>query len=87
MMGVEVGDAVDDILQLFARKLREDRQRQRLGGGALGLWKITRGVAQRGEALLLVQRHGIVDLAAHAALAEVFLERIALREAPRCWRR
>ena len=54
----EGGDPVDHPLLLVGRKLREDRQRQHLGGRSLGLGQIARPVAQVAETLLLVQAQG-----------------------------
>src|SRR5438874_1241987 len=61
---VERGDAVDDVRLLLGRQLGIDRQREGLGGGALGFGEVSGLVSQVAEALLEVERHGVVDLRA-----------------------
>ena len=67
----------DHMRHLRLLQFRIDRQRQRFAGGALGLRKIPGPVSQVCEALLQMQRHGIVDFSADAAFGEAMLQRVA----------
>ena len=58
----------DHVGLLVRREFAVDRQRQRLGGGAPpAAGKSPRAIAERREALLLVERHRVVDGVADAA--------------------
>src|SRR5438045_8284318 len=69
-------DRVADSLELVVGELREHWKRQHLGRDALGHRQVALAVAQELRRLLEVDRHGIVDLSADAALAEVRSERV-----------
>src|SRR5690606_7808361 len=61
-------ERVDHVVQFGLRQAGEDRQCQRRLGGGLGDRDLAGGVAEAGEALLLVHAEGIVDLGADPAL-------------------
>ncbi len=63
--------------ELRFAELRIDGQRQRLCSRPLGLRKIPGPIAEILEALLQMQRHGIVNLGADALLTEEFLQIVA----------
>src|SRR5205085_2684361 len=75
----EASDGLDDVSLLLFGQLREHRERERLVGGGLGAGEVALAVAEVGEALLEVHRHGVVDLRADAARLEVLDERVAAR--------
>ena len=54
-------------------------KRQRRGRRRFGLGKVTATIAERGETLLQVERHGIVDLGADAVLGQKRPHTIAIR--------
>src|SRR5437773_947810 len=60
-------------------QLAVDRDRQALGGGALGVRERAGRVSEVGEARLQVERDGIVNLIPDAVLVEMALERVAVR--------
>src|SRR5215218_3735923 len=67
----ERADGVGHVRRLVVRELGVHGDRQHLAAGALALGELAFLVAQVGEALLQVQRHGIVDRAADAVLRQV----------------
>ena len=79
---VELGDRRNDMRHLRLLQFRIDRQCQGFQSGLLGLRKVSGAVAQVGKALLQMQGHGVVDLAADAALGEP----LAFRASRRCAR-
>ena len=66
-----------DFVELVARQLRINRQAEHFAREAVGPGQILRRVAEGGEAGLLVQREGIVNLPADAARGEVRAQRVA----------
>src|SRR5262245_54247645 len=78
-LAVEIGDRVDDVLELPLVELGIYRQRQRLGGRALGFRVVPWLVAEVGKAFLHVQGHGVIDLRADSALTQVGTQAIPVR--------
>src|SRR4051812_20331518 len=76
MCVVEVGNPGDYGLLLGGRKVRKDRERERLFRGALALREIALSVAERAEAVLKVEGHRVVDFGSDRALAQVLAERV-----------
>src|SRR5262249_46998103 len=73
----EASNAGHDRLLLVGRKLWEDRQRQGLARGTLGFGKTAALVTQAGEAGLLVQRYGIVNLRADFCRRQMLSQLVA----------
>src|SRR4029453_762089 len=65
-----VGERGDDSALLLYRQLGINRQREDSISCSFRVRKITAPISERREALLQVERHGIVDLGANAAIIE-----------------
>src|SRR5581483_3955187 len=73
----EGSERVDHVVDLLGEELGEDGDRERLLGGALAHGERALGVAERREALLAVEREGVVDLRPDLLLLQVREERVA----------
>src|ERR1041384_7004891 len=72
-------DRIRHPLDLFVRKLRINRQAENFARGFFGDGKISGFVAERGVALLQMERQRIMQRAADAVGFEMFLQLIATR--------
>lgn len=79
LSGEEAADGLDDVDLLLFGQLGVHREGEGLAGGALGLGEVAGPVAEVAEALLEVERDGVVNLGADAVGAEVRDERVAVR--------
>ncbi len=77
--GVEGSDCVDDGLLLIGAKLGVDGKSEDLGGSSFADGEVAGAVSEVGECCLLMQRKGVIDLAADAAVCEVLPELVAAR--------
>lgn len=64
-------DIVEDVVHLVVRQLQEDGQGQDLLAGALGIREVTFFVPQVLEALLQMQRDGIIDRGADPPTSKI----------------
>lgn len=74
----EAADGLDDVVLLVFSQFGEHRQRECFAGGAFGFGEVAFLVAEVAEAVLQVERDGIMNFGADAVLCEVRGERVAL---------
>src|SRR5690348_16923632 len=77
----ELANRADDGFLLSDGELAVDRQREAFGGRPFGFRKVSATMTEIGETGLHVERDGVVDLRADAALVEMGPQAVAIADA------